>query len=247
MNYRVLIVDDEAPAREKIAQFLDYLDPGFSAHFARNAQEALQELTANKYDLLFLDIQMPRMNAFEMLNELPKDRCPPVIFSTAYDDYAVQAFEVHAADYLLKPYDLERFRKAVDRVLQKVETQSSPNRMMRQLLENWRPPAERPDTLWINQGGKILPVAVQEIEYLESEGNYVVIHTAGHRHVLKQSLTELQSKLGEKQFIRVHRSFVINRKKIQEMHPRSHGDLFAVLPGGKKIPVSRRYKEGLLN
>ena len=246
MTYRVLIVDDEAPAREKIIQFLDSLPPAFRTEMACNSSEALQQLKRESYDLMFLDIQMPRMNAFEMLNELASERWPPIIFSTAYNQYAVRAFEVHAADYLLKPYDLDRFRVAVERVLNRIGEPESPKQVIRQLLQNWRPDTDLPDTLWINQGSKILPVAVADMEYLESDGNYVIVYTPGHRHIVKQSLREFHSKLDQRQFIRVHRSFVVNRKKIREMHPKSHGDLFAILQSGAKIPVSRRYKEALL-
>lgn len=246
MTYRALIIDDEAPAREKIARFLARTPHDFRVVMAGNAKEAIAEIKSQPFDLMFLDIQMPQMNAFEMLREIGVKQCPPIIFSTAYNQYALQAFEVHAIDYLLKPYDFDRLQTAVNKVLPFIDQQKSPHPSLEQLLKNWSPPAADPVMLWVNQGTKIVPLEVDVIEYLESDGNYVLIHTADHRYALKQSLTDLQAKLDVRQFVRIHRSYVVNKRKILEMYPKSHGDLFAVLKSGRKIPVSRRYKDQLL-
>jgi two-component system LytT family response regulator len=246
MSYRALIIDDETPAREKIAQFLENMPQDFQVVMAGNAREAMERLSSQSFDLMFLDIQMPQMNAFEMLRQLDLSKGPPIIFSTAYNQYALQAFEVHAIDYLLKPYDFDRFQTAVKRVLQFIDQHKNPHPSLEQLLRNWQPPNPDPLILWVNQGAKIVPLEVNIIEYLESDDNYVLIHTAEHRYALKQSLGELQAKLDERQFVRIHRSYVVNKRKIREMYPKSHGDLFAVLKSGRKIPVSRRYKDQLL-
>jgi two-component system LytT family response regulator len=246
MTYRALIVDDEAPAREKIAQFLARTPHDFQVEMAGNAKTALEQINTQSFDLMFLDIQMPQMNAFDMLRQLDLEKWPPIIFSTAYHQYALQAFEVHAIDYLLKPYDFDRFQTALKRVLQLIDQQKNPQPSLEQLLKNWQPPNSDPVILWVNQGSKIVPLEVSIIEYLESDGNYVMIQTADHRYALKQSLQELQTKLDGRQFIRIHRSFVVNKRMIREMYPKSHGDLFAVLKSGRKVPVSRRYKDQLL-
>lgn len=246
MTYRALIVDDEAPARKKIAQFLGQMPANFDITMAENALEATTALRRQTFDLLFLDIQMPQVNAFEMLREMDLDQCPPIIFSTAYNQYALQAFEVHAIDYLLKPYDFDRFKTAVQRVLQLIVQKKDTQPTLEQLLQNWKPPQSEPTLLWVNQGARIVPLEVEQIEYLEADGNYVLIHTDAHRYALKQTLADLQSKLDARQFVRIHRSYVVNKRKIREMYPKSHGDLFAVLKSGRKIPVSRRYKDQLM-
>lgn len=245
MIYRALIIDDEAPAREKIVRFLERIPRDFHPLMAGNAREAMDYLSSESFELMFLDIQMPQMNAFEMLQQLGLSKCPPIIFSTAYHQYALQAFEVHAVDYLLKPYDFERFQIAVQRVLSLIDQQKNPNPHLEQLLKNWHPPDPNPTILWVNKGTKIVPLEVDIIEYLESDGNYVLIHTADHRYALKQSLGDLQAKLDNRQFVRIHRSYVVNKRKIREMYPKSHGDLFAVLKSGRKVPVSRRYRDQL--
>jgi len=248
MNYQVLIVDDEAPAREKIAQFLQQLPHTFLIAFAKRGEEAIQQIQEGTFDLLFLDIQMPQMNAFQMLQKVGVENCPPIIFSTAYNQYALQAFEVHAIDYLLKPYDFDRFSTSVNRVLALIDQKKYSPQSMLKMMENWKPSTQKLETLWVNQGSKMIPLEVSKIEYLESDGNYVQIHTNKEkRHILKQSLTELHSRLDEQQFIRIHRSFVVNKKLIHEIYPKSHGDLFAVLKSGKKVPVSRKYREDLLS
>ncbi|MEL6924184.1 MAG: LytTR family DNA-binding domain-containing protein [Bacteroidota bacterium] len=248
MQYHLLIVDDEAPAREKIEHFLLQLPYTFSMAFAKSGEEALQLLKSKSFDLLFLDIQMPRMDGFELLQALGPGNYPPVIFSTAYNQYALQAFEVHAVDYLLKPYDQERFSTATRRVLDSIDQKKYSHQAMLKMMEKWQPPTQKSKILWVNQSSKMIPLEVEHIEYLESDGNYVLIHTKDqHKYMLKQSLTELHHKLDTRQFIRVHRSYVVNKRSIHEMHPKSHGDLFAVLKSGRKIAVSRRYRDDLLS
>ena len=246
MNYRVLIIDDEEPARDKIAQYLDQVEGGFEVTMAKNAEQAIRQIRSQDFDLMFLDIQMPQMNAFEMLQVIGLDSCPAIIFSTAYDQYALKAFEVHAVDYLLKPYDLDRFRTALQKVLPLIDQQKDPHQMLTQMLQAWKAPTQNPEIIWVNQGSKLVPLEVHTIEYLESDGNYVLIHTEDHKYMLRQSLGDLHDRLDERQFVRVHRSYIVNQKRIREMYPKSHGDLFAVLKSGKKIPVSRRYREGLI-
>jgi len=246
MKYPTLIVDDEAPAREKIAKFLKMLPESFAITFASNAEEALSFLHSQPFDLMFLDIQMPQMDAFEMLQKLNLDNLPSIIFSTAYDQYAIKAFEVHAIDYLLKPYDFDRFSEAVSRVIHLIDQKNNSGQVLQKLLKTWNPPSPDPEIIWVSKGSKLVPLEVNSIEYLESEGNYVSIFTPSHKYMLRQNLGELHAKLNEKQFIRVHRSFVVNQKAIQELFPKSHGDMFAVLKSGKRITVSRRYREQLI-
>ena len=246
MKYYALIVDDEEPARIKVAQFLQQLKQPFDYTFAKNGEEAIKMIQEQTFDLLFLDIQMPQMTGLEMLQHIDLVHSPAIIFSTAYDQYALQAFDVHAVDYLLKPYDFERFEIAVQKVLEKLTAKKYSNQAMTELLQAWQGPEKKLEVLWVHQGSKLLPIEVNSIEYLESDGNYVLIHSQGRKHMLRQSLSELHEKLNHPQFVRVHRSYVVNQLYISELYPKSHGDLFAILKSGAKITVSRRYKEQLI-
>ena len=245
MIYTILVVDDEAPAREKVAQFIALMDDEFSATYAKNAKEGIQVLKNHQIDLLILDIQMPQMGGFEMLKTIGLDNCPSIIFSTAYDQFALQAFEVHAIDYLLKPYDFERFQVAVKKAINRKKT---PELVLKTMLESLKNnfPNNQTKILWVNQNSNLIPLQVEKIEYLESDGNYVYVHTNDHKYLIRQSLHDLHQKLSNEHFIRVHRSFVINQLKIKSIYPKSHGDMFAVLESGNKIPVSRKYKSDLI-
>lgn len=246
MIYRILVVDDEAPAREKIGRFLDQLDQDVQVRFATNAKQAIAFLEEAVFDLMFLDIQMPQMNAFEMLERLNRKTLPAIIFSTAFDRYALQAFDVHAVDYLLKPYDFERFAKAIQRVIKAKEQEpDSANRIIG-MLKDWKSTTKVLDVIWVNKAGKIVPVHMNQVEYLESDGNYVTLHTQQERFLLRQSLKEIHTQLDQTQFIRVHKSYIANKGLIQELLPKSHGDLIAILKSKRSIPVSRNYRDDLL-
>ena len=246
MTYNILVVDDEAPAREKIGRFLAQIDQGFQVSFATNAKQAIAHLQEDHFDLMFLDIQMPQMNAFEMLKHLEHKNLPAIIFSTAFDRYALQAFDVHAVDYLLKPYDFERFTKAVTRVIKTKNKEEESNHRILNMLKDWKSSKKILDVIWVNKSGKIIPVHLDQVEYLESDGNYVTLHTAQERFLLRQSLKDLQEQLDEIQFIRTHKSFIVNKNMIEELVPKSHGDLTAVLKSKRSIPVSRSYRSNLL-
>lgn len=246
MIYKVLVVDDEVPAREKINRFLLQYPAEFDIQMAINAMEAIHLLAAESFDLLFLDVQMPQMDAFSMIDQIGLEQLPAIIFSTAYNHYAVKAFEVHAIDYLLKPYNYDRFQVAVDKVLDQFQFQLNPHVMLENMLKSLSNQQKYPSMIWVNQGGKLIPLDVQQIEYLESDGNYVQIYTSKHKFLVRQSLVDLASKLNPDQFVRVHRSFVVNQQQITAVHPKSHGDMFAILQSEKKVPISRRYKQFLI-
>ena len=243
MLYKLLIVDDESPARLKLTQFIQRLDLKTELELAKNAREAIELLNRSSFDMLFLDIQMPQMDGFELIRTIGPENCPPVIFSTAHEQYALKAFEVHAIDYLLKPYSFDRFKLAVQRIL---NAKVSSNEVLVKMIQSLELQKPRAKVLWVNQGGKLIPLAIESIEYCESDGNYVLVHTSEHKYVLRQSLGDLHAKLAADQFIRVHRSFVVNQLNIKAIHPKSHGDMFAILKSGRKIPVSRRYKDQLM-
>lgn len=245
--YNVLVIDDEAPAREKIIHFLKRMTGDFEIKEAANAATGLQLLQENDFDLMFLDIQMPQMDGFEMLKTIGVSNCPPIIFSTAYNQYALKAFEIHALDYLLKPYDFTRFRDALSRVLAMIDQKKYSYQYLNQMVEQWKPPESKIEILWVNHRNKIIPVEIKNIHYLEADGNYVQVFTSDQKYLIRQSLQEIQQRLPDNQFVRTHRSFIINQLHIREIHPKSHGDMYAILKNGEKVPVSRRYKDGLMN
>ena len=244
--YTVLIIDDEVPAREKIAQFLSQLPYTFQLNEAGSVKEALT-LFSEEIDLLFLDIQMPQQDGFAFIESIGVDKCPPIIFSTAYDQFALKAFEVHAADYLLKPYDLARFQSAVEQVIRQIEQKSQPQIMLEQMLQSFQREQKKQSLLWASHRQKLVPIRVEQITHIEADGNYVQVHTeVGKKYLIRKALSSLEAELDPSLFVRVHRSCILNTLHIQEMHPKSHGDLFAVLKNGEKVLVSRRYKGNLL-
>jgi two-component system LytT family response regulator len=149
-------------------------------------------------------------------------------------------------DYLLKPYDFERFAKAIQRIIKAKEQKSNSADQIMGMLKDWKSPTKVLDVIWVNKSGKIMPVHMNKVEYLESDGNYVTLHTEQERFLLRQSLKEIHEQLDQTQFIRVHKSFIINKDMIQELLPKSHGDLIAVLKSQRDIPVSRNYRGDLL-
>ena len=244
--YRVLIIDDEAPAREKIQRNLDQLPHTFHVEEAGSVQEALEKFS-QEIDFLFLDIQMPQQDGFAFIQELGVENCPPIIFSTAYDQFALKAFEVHAVDYLLKPYEFERFRQAVEEVLKRIQQHTAPQEMLTQLLTSVQKEKGKQSLLWANHRQKLIPIPVESIVFIEADGNYVKVHIdSGKSYLLRKSLTHLEEELDPTLFVRVHRSTLLNKLKITEMHPKSHGDLYAILQNGNRVLVSRRYKQNLL-
>lgn len=244
---RVLVVDDEPLAREKIRGMVaDDLDVRIVGECANGAEaiEAIQELQP---DLLLLDVQMPEVGGFAVLDALKDQKLPPVIFITAYDHYAVRAFEVHALDYLLKPFDRERFLNAVERAKQKIrrERTNGLDARLIELLEQMHDPPRYCERLVVKSGGRVFFLSTDEIDWIEAEGNYVSIHTSSKSHLLRETLTSLESQLDPHEFIRVHRSAIVNINRIKELQPWSHGEFHILLHDGTQLTLSRNYREKL--
>jgi len=246
MVYKILVVDDEAPAREKIIRFLKQMNCSWDISAASNAENAITLLESQPFDLMLLDIQMPQMDAFEMLHKLNLETLPTLIFSTAYDQYALQAFEIHAVDYLLKPFHFERFESALLRALQLQIAEKDKGLRMNNMIRQWESPKEEIKIIWVNKAGKIIPVPIDSIVYLEADGNYILIHSDGQSYMLRQSLKEIHKCLDTKRFVQVHKSYILNKLMIKELIPKSHGDLYAIMKSGQKVPVSRNYRNLLM-
>ena len=243
-KYTILVVDDEAPARRKVINFVNRLSPESTIVEAKNADEARKLIESQKIDLVFLDIHMPGTSGIEVLENLNMYRIPPIIFTTAYDEYAIKAFELNAIDYLLKPFDFERFSSSFEKMIHQSELLDTKSAYQR-LLEDIQEPAGK-DRIWIQQQGKYRPVAFENIDFLESSGNYVMIHTDQNRYLIRKSLSMMIELLPANSFVQCHRSYIVNLRRIDSVSPKSHGDCNIHLKSGMTIPLSRKYRDHLL-
>ena len=245
--YDVLVVDDEAPARAKVKRLLA-ADPRFRlAGEAKDGHEALAQVQALRPDLLLLDIQMPGLTGFEVLEALGPDTCPQVVFSTAYDAFALRAFEAHAVDYLLKPYDAERFTRALDKAWAQLQAGRPDAQLLRTLLEGLhgrgQPPLER---LLVKQRESWEPISLERVSRLRAEDKYVRLYTDAGEHLVRHTLKALEERLDPRRFVRVHRSDLVNLDAVVRLEPWSHGDALLVLRDGSSVVLSRTHREAFL-
>lgn len=238
---KVIIIDDEAAGRTLIRQYLTDYPALVVVGEANNGVDAVRLIREFRPDLIFLDVQMPGLSGFEVLGHL--DEIPQVIFSTAYDQYALQAFEVHAVDYLLKPYTRERFAQAVQRV---TRPDSINIQRLQPLAESLLAPAvaaERyPDKVLVQTGNRLVTVAVADVIRIEAEGDYATLVTAQNRHLSNYGIGALEARLDPRQFIRVHRSDIVNLHYVREIqkYPSSYD---VILQNGDVVRVSRSYMD----
>jgi two-component system LytT family response regulator len=226
---RALIADDEPLARKKIRTLLEREADVEVAGECGSGPEAARLIRELEPDLVFLDIEMPELDGLSVLSGLPSRAAPLVIFVTAYDQYAVRAFDVKALDYLLKPFDRRRFRAALERA--------------REQLRHSGEPAESPlSRLLVRSGDGLSVLKVDDVDWVEAADNYVKVHALGETHLLRETLAHLQSRLDPARFLRIHRSTLVNLERIQSLHPLFHGDQIVVLRDGTELTLSRRYR-----
>lgn len=243
---RTVVVDDEPPARRKLMRWLDEDDSIEVAAVCADGYEALEVLAATDVDLLFLDVQMPELSGFDVLERRPTGPPPVVVFATAHDAYALDAFKHHAAGYLLKPYDRPRFEATLRQAKAQHAGRSAQatEAMLASMLH-----AVQPRTylrhIAARTAGRVDIVRVEEVDWMETSGNYVVLHAAKRQHLVRQTLTRLVEKLDPQQFVRIHRSAAVNIDRIVSLLNASHGDLTITLRDGTLLPMSRTYKEQL--
>jgi len=208
---------------------------------ASNGLEAVAAIEQHRPDVIFLDIQMPGMNGFEVLDAIEGDNLPVVVFVTAFDQHAVKAFEVHAADYLLKPFDRARLQACLARL------RSDPvslNPRLSELLAELRP-REYLTRVVVRSRGRVLFLKLEDVDWIETSANYVELHSGKQTFLLRETLSALEGKLDPQQFVRVHRTSIVNVDRIQELQPWSHSDFIVVLKDGTKLRMSRRYRQNL--
>ena len=244
---RVVIVDDEPIAREGIRTQLLHEPTVQIVAECGDGLEAVETIRELSPDLLFLDVQMPGMSGFEVMQTIGVDVIPAVIFVTAYDKYALQAFEVNAVDYLLKPFDAERFQKAFQRALVQIERSSTAiiSENLKALLESLKPGARFLERLVVKSKGRIFFLPASEIDWIESADNYVSLHSGRETHLIRETLTALETKLNTQEFVRIRHSAIVNVKRIRELRPLFKGEYEIVLQNGTKLTSSRRYRQRL--
>lgn len=244
-SIRILIVDDEALARERIRTLLDNDAEIEIVGECSSGAAAVEAIRAHRPDLLFLDVQMPRLDGFGVLQRIGTDRLPTTVFVTAFDEYAVRAFDAMALDYLLKPFTRERFQKALQRAKAHVrqERSGSFRRQLDGLLDNLAKPYVQ--RLVIKTAGRITFLKVEEIHWIEAQGNYACLHAGKESHLMRRSLKKLGEQLDPARFLRIHRSTIVNVDRVRELQPLFHGEYAVILKDGTELTSSRGLKRML--
>lgn len=241
----ILIADDEAPARRKVLQLLQEYGLDFQYEEASDGLSAIELLKNKVFDLALLDIQMPNYTGMEVVHQVGPGQMPPLIFLTAYDEFAIQAFEVHAIDYLLKPFDFTRFQKALDHVFKTAKTTTEPTALEKIMADFPAPPTYKTH-LWVNKNGSYFPLPVAEVPVFGIDGNYAECEFQGRTYLLRETLQQLEKTLDPSYFRRTHRGWLVNLHFIKAVHSKSHGDCTIELKDGRSIPMSRRYRKNLI-
>ncbi|HSY14022.1 MAG TPA: LytTR family DNA-binding domain-containing protein [Verrucomicrobiae bacterium] len=248
MPIRVLLSDDEALARERLRSLLEEEPDIEIVAECGDGKSAVATIKREKPDLVFLDIQMPETDGFGVVSALRDEHMPLTIFVTAYDRYAMKAFEVHALDYLLKPVVKERLSEALDHARKQLQHPSEAMFQQRVLnmLGDLDSRQHGPQRIVIKADGEIVCLKPNEIDWAESAGNYVCLHVGPNTHILRETITSLESRLGERQFLRVHRSTLVNVDRIKTLRPSLYGDYAILLRDGTKLTLSRGFRETVL-
>lgn len=245
-NFRVLIVDDEPISRRRLRRLLASESDCELAAECENGREAVNALAREAVDILYLDVQMPEMDGFEVVQAISNAH-PLVIFTSAYDEYALKAFEVHAFDYLLKPFDRRRFRESLQRArthLAHARPAMSDERILT-LFESLAGARNMPDRIAIRNNGRVIFVRLGEIDWIEAADNYVCLHCGKDTHILRETMNELEARLNPTRFIRVHRSAIVNLDCIKELQPWFRGDYKVMLNDGTELTLTKNHREKL--
>jgi two-component system LytT family response regulator len=247
-SIRTLIADDEPLARERVRSLLAD-QPGISVVAeAHDGDQAVAQILEQQPDLVFLDVQMPKRTGFEVIQAVGADHMPAVVFVTAYDQYAIKAFDVHAVDYLLKPFDRERFEGAVDRARRHFDAESGgalKSQLMRLVQELQPQSTPRQERLIVKTGGRLFFLRTDEVDWIEAAGNYVRLHVGKDAHLLRETMNSIEARLDPKIFLRIHRSRIVNMDRVKELHPWFNGDYAVILRDGTKLMLSRGYRDKL--
>jgi two-component system, LytTR family, response regulator len=244
---RVLVADDEPLARERLRTLLAKEDWVEVIAECPNGTETIDAITRLQPDLVFLDVQMPGASGFEVIEAIGPARMPLVVFVTAFDRYALRAFDVHALDYLLKPFDRDRFHDTLARARQHLErrTNGDLERRLLELVQDLAPASQRMERFVIKAGGRVFFVRADEIDWIEAAGNYVKLHVGGEAHLFRETMNALESRLDPDTFFRIHRSHIVNIERVRELQPWFNGEYVVFLRNGTRLTLSRGYREKL--
>ena len=246
MTIRTVIVDDEPLARERIGALLDGESDFTLEGEAGDGPEAVRMIERLRPDLVFLDVQMPGCDGFDVIAALDPGRAPFVVFVTAYDEYALRAFDVHALDYLLKPFDRERFGKTVDRVRDHFRTGGEISSRLVSLIESVRDTPRRVDRLVVRDSGRVFFLRTSDIDRIEAAGNYVSVHVGARTHLIRDTMGKMEERLDPSTFIRIHRSTIVHIDRIRELQPDFNGDYAVLLEDGTRLSLGRSYRDRVL-
>ena len=245
MTIRALIVDDEELARGRLRKLLAEAADLEIVGECGNGRDAITFIREHRPDLAFLDVQMPEVSGFDVLRALPEELWPAVVFVTAHNQHAIEAFEVRALDYLLKPFTQARLLAAVERVREHLETQNlaAANQRLAEWLNFTKPEPAHLSRLAVKTGSQTLFIRVEDVDYIESAGNYAVVHTHAERHIIRETLTSLEANLPRRLFLRISRSVLVNLERIKGLQSTPRGECLVFLQDNRQLVMTRGVKE----
>ncbi len=247
MKIRTLLVDDQSTGLAVLRDMLRHESDVEIVGMAAGGQEAVESINRLAPDLVFLDVQMPVLDGFEVVNQIKLPQMPIIIFVTGHDDYAVKAFEARALDYLVKPCKLARLRSAMERVRLQMQNHRDGDiqQKLDSLMEDLKANAKYPDRLAVKSNGRIVFLRLTEIDMVEAADNYVKLYAGKETHMLRETLTSLEEKLPPDHFVRISRSTIVNIESVKELHPMFHGEYAVALHNGTRATLTRGYREQL--
>jgi two-component system LytT family response regulator len=242
-----MVIDDEPVARERIVGLLQEEQDIELIGQCADGQQAINAIQEQSPDLVFLDVQMPACDGFNVIQQVGPDRMPAVVFVTAYDEYALRAFEVHAIDYLLKPFGRDRFQQTLRHAREHLERRRAGDlgRRLLALVHDLKPEPQKLDRLVVKSGGRVFFLRTDQIDWIEAAGNYVRLHLADDSHLFRETMNNMEARLDTRRFVRIHRSRIVNTDRIKELQPWFNGEYVVVLQNGTRLTLSRGYREKL--
>lgn len=244
---RAMVVDDEAMARERVVSLLRQEQDIELIGECSDGEQAVNAINSQQPDLVFLDVQMPAVDGFRVIEQVGPEKMPAVVFVTAYDEYAVRAFEVHALDYLLKPFGRERFQQTLQHARSHVERRRAGDlgKRLMALVQDIKPEPQKLDRLVVKSGGRVFFLRTEDIVWIEAAGNYVRLHLGEDSHLFRETMNGIEARLDPQRFVRIHRSRIVNSDRIKELQPWFNGEYVVVLQNGTRLTLSRGYREKL--
>jgi two-component system LytT family response regulator len=248
MKIRALLVDDQSTGLAVLRDMLHHSEPDIEIiGMCSSGREAVDAINQQAPDLVFLDVQMPELDGFQVLAQIKLPRMPIIIFVTGRDDFALKAFESHALDYLVKPCQLARLRSAVQRARQQIQSHQNGDiqQKLDGLLNDLKAGSKYPERLAVKSNGRIVFLKLTDIDLAEAADNYVKLYVGGETHMLRETMTALEEKLPPDRFVRISRSTIVNIESVKELHPMFHGEYMVTLRNGTRVTLTRGYREQL--